>query len=242
METFISHIVFTNVDLPLLGLPITDTVALFMEVLYSKCSSLSISQMKHLGYIWNMEEEKKTKSVDPSLSDKLLKTRCVMISGEINKDLSDDFAQRMLVLDSESQDPITVYINSPGGDVDSGFAIYDMIRFVRSEVTVVGMGLVASAAALIYLSVPKERRVAFPNSTYLIHQPLSQLKGTAIEIDIYAKKLGELRIKLDKVIADAVGKSVEDVSKDTERDHWLSAEEAAAYGIVGRIVTNKCDL
>ncbi len=242
METFISHIVFTNVDLPLLGLPITDTVALFMEVLYSKCSSLSISQMKHLGYIWNMEEEKKTKSVDPSLSDKLLKTRCVMISGEINKDLSDDFAQRMLVLDSESQDPITVYINSPGGDVDSGFAIYDMIRFVRSEVTVVGMGLVASAAALIYLSVPKERRVAFPNSTYLIHQPLSQLKGTAIEIDIYAKKLGELRIKLDKVIADAVGKSVEDVSKDTERDHWLSAEEAEAYGIVGRIITNKCDL
>ena len=242
METFISHIVFTNVDLPLLGLPITDTVALFMEVLYSKCSSLSISQMKHLGYIWNMEEEKKTKSVDPSLSDKLLKTSCVMISGEINKDLSDDFAQRMLVLDSESQDPITVYINSPGGDVDSGFAIYDMIRFVRSEVTVVGMGLVASAAALIYLSVPKERRVAFPNSTYLIHQPLSQLKGTAIEIDIYAKKLGELRIKLDKVIADAVGKSVEDVSKDTERDHWLSAEEAEAYGIVGRIITNKCDL
>ena len=198
--------------------------------------------MKHLGYIWNMEEEKKTKSVDPSLSDKLLKTRCVMISGEINKDLSDDFAQRMLVLDSESQDPITVYINSPGGDVDSGFAIYDMIRFVRSEVTVVGMGLVASAAALIYLSVPKERRVAFPNSTYLIHQPLSQLKGTAIEIDIYAKKLGELRIKLDKVIADAVGRSVEDVSKDTERDHWLSAEEAEAYGIVGRIITNKCDL
>ena len=198
--------------------------------------------MKHLGYIWNMEEEKKTKSVDPSLSDKLLRTRCVMISGEINKDLSDDFAQRMLVLDSESQDPITVYINSPGGDVDSGFAIYDMIRFVRSEVTVVGMGLVASAAALIYLSVPKERRVAFPNSTYLIHQPLSQLKGTAIEIDIYAKKLGELRIKLDKVIADAVGKSVEDVSKDTERDPWLSAEEAEAYGIVGRIITNKCDL
>ena len=84
--------------------------------------------------------------------------------------------------------------------------------------------------------------MAFPNSTYLIHQPLSQLKGTAIELDIYAKKLGELRIKLDKVIADAVGKSVEDVSKDTERDHWLSAEEAEAYGIVGRIITNKCDL
>ena len=186
-----------------------------------------------------MEEEKKPKTQDPSLSERLLKTRSIMISGEINKDAADDFAQRMLVLDAESQDPITVYINSPGGDVDSGFAIYDMIRFVSSPVTVVGMGLVASAAALIYLSVDKERRVAFPNSTYLIHQPLSQLKGTAVEIDIYARKLGELRKKLDAVIASAVGKSVEEVSSDTERDHWLSADEALAYGIVGRIVENK---
>ena len=192
-----------------------------------------------MGYILDMEEEKKPKTQDPSLSERLLKTRSIMISGEINKDAADDFAQRMLVLDAESQDPITVYINSPGGDVDSGFAIYDMIRFVSSPVTVVGMGLVASAAALIYLSVDKERRVAFPNSTYLIHQPLSQLKGTAVEIDIYARKLGELRKKLDAVIASAVGKSVEEVSSDTERDHWLSADEALAYGIVGRIVENK---
>ena len=188
------------------------------------------------------EEKKNTGAANPALDDKLMKTRSVMLTGEITKESADQVVRQLLVLDSESDEPITVYINSPGGDVDAGFAIYDMIRFVRSEVTVVGMGLVASAAALIYLSVPKERRVAFPNSTYLIHQPLSQLKGTAIEIDIYAKKLGELRIKLDKVIADAVGKSVEDVSKDTERDHWLSAEEAEAYGIVGRIITNKCDL
>ncbi|MBS7378700.1 MAG: ATP-dependent Clp protease proteolytic subunit, partial [Sphaerochaetaceae bacterium] len=138
-----------------------------------------------------MEEEKKNKTQDVGLSEKLMKTRSVMISGEINKDAADDFAQRMLVLDSLSQDPIYVYINSPGGDVDSGFAIYDMIRYVESPVTVVGMGPVASAAALIYLSVPSERRLALPNSTYLIHQPLSQLKGTAIEIDIYARKLEE---------------------------------------------------
>lgn len=189
-----------------------------------------------------MDEEKNTKMPDAALQEKLLKTRSVMISGEINKDAADSFAEKMLVLDAESKEPIIVYINSPGGDVDSGFAIYDMIRYVESPVTVVGMGLVASAAALIYLSVPKERRVAFPNSTYLIHQPLSQLKGTAIEIDIYAKKLGELRKKLDKVIADAVGKIVDDVSLDTERDHWLSAEEAKAYGLVGRIITSKSQL
>ena len=189
-----------------------------------------------------MEEEKKNKTQDVGLSEKLMKTRSVMISGEINKDAADDFAQRMLVLDSLSQDPIYVYINSPGGDVDSGFAIYDMIRYVESPVTVVGMGLVASAAALIYLSVPSERRLALPNSTYLIHQPLSQLKGTAIEIDIYARKLEELRKKLDRVIAEATGKDSDEVRNDTERDHWLSAEEAKAYGLVGRIVENRSEI
>ena len=187
-------------------------------------------------------EEKKTAAPDPSLGEKLLKTRSVMISGEINKDLSNDFAQRMLVLDSESSDPITVYINSPGGDVDSGFAIYDMIRFVNSPVKVVGIGLVASAAALIYLSVPVERRFAFPNSTYLIHQPLSELQGVAVDVDIYAKKIGELRAKLDKVIAEATGQSLDKVRSDTERDCWLSSEEAVSYGIVGRIVSSKSEL
>lgn len=193
-----------------------------------------------MSYYLVMDEEKKTVA-DSSLLDKLMKTRSVMISGEINKDRADDFAQRMLVLDSENNDPITVYINSPGGDVDSGFAIYDMIRFVKSPVTVVGMGLVASAAALIYLAVDKEKRFAFPNSTYLIHQPLSQLKGTAIDLDIYAKKLETLRYKLDSIIAKSTGRSVESVSNDTERDYWLTAEEALEYGIVGKIVENRRD-
>ena len=182
------------------------------------------------------------KPIDPTLLDKLMKTRSVMLSGEINKDTANDFAVRMLVLDSESNDPITVYINSPGGDVDSGFAIYDTIRFVSSPVTLVGMGLVASAAALIFLAVDKEKRVAFENSTYLIHQPLSQLKGTAIDLNIYAGKMEELRKKLDSVIAEATGKTLEEVSRDTERDHWLTAEEAKAYGLVGRIIRKKTEI
>lgn len=185
-----------------------------------------------------MDEEKKQKEKDPSLLDKLMGTRSILLSGEINKDTADDFATRILILDSLSNDEIKIYINSPGGDVDSGFAIYDMIRFVKSPVTVIGMGLVASAAALIYLAVPKEKRFALPNSTYLIHQPLSELKGTAIDLEIYAVKLEELRKKLDGVIAEAVGKKVDDVSLDTERDHWLSAEEALKYGLVGKIIKN----
>lgn len=189
-----------------------------------------------------MENDKKEYKPDPSLSDRLLKNRTILISGEINKDKADEFTRQILVLDSESSDPIYVYINSPGGDVDSGFAIYDMARFVSSPVTMIGMGLVASAAALIYLAVPAERRLALPDSTYLIHQPLSQLKGVAIDVAIYADKIAALRKKLDKVIADACVKTVEDVAKDTERDCWLTAEEARSYGLVSRIVTTKAEI
>ena len=189
-----------------------------------------------------MENDKKEYKPDPSLSEKKKKNRTILISGEINKDKADEFTRQILVLDSESSDPIYVYINSPGGDVDSGFAIYDMARFVSSPVTMIGMGLVASAAALIYLAVPAERRLALPDSTYLIHQPLSQLKGVAIDVAIYADKIAALRKKLDKVIADACGKTVEDVAKDTERDCWLTAEEARSYGLVSRIVTTKAEI
>ena len=189
-----------------------------------------------------MENDKNEYRPDPGLNDRLLKTRTVLISGEINKDRADEFARQMLVLDSESDDPIYVYINSPGGDVDSGFAIYDMIRFVSSPVTVIGMGLVASAAALIFLSVPKERRIGFPNSTYLIHHQLSQLKGVAIDVSNYDDKIEALRHKLDKVIADATGKDVSEVEKDTERDCWMSAEEALSYGMLSRIVNSKSEI
>ncbi len=189
-----------------------------------------------------MENENKEKALDMGLNDKLMKTRSLMISGEINKDSADQFAKEILVLDSLSNDEIVVYINSPGGDVDAGFAIYDMIRFVSSPVKIVGMGLVASAAALIYLSVPVERRFALPNSTYLIHQPLSQMKGVAIDVSIYADKIAQLRVKLDQLIADATGNTLEKVSQDTERDCWMTAEEAKAYSLVGKIITNKKDL
>lgn len=189
-----------------------------------------------------MENEKKAYAPDPSITDKLLKTRTVLLSGEISQDKADEICRQLLVLDSESQDPVYVYINSPGGDVDSGFAIYDMIRFISSPVTVIGMGLVASAAALIFLSVPLERRVGFADSTYLIHQPLSKLRGVAIDVSSYAEKISKLRKKLDQLIADATGKTCEEVEKDTERDHWMSAEEAISYGIVSRIVTSKADI
>ena len=191
--------------------------------------------------LYGMEEEKK-ENKGQEYADRLLKTRSILISGEINKDQADSFTKQMLILDSESNDPIYVYINSPGGDVYSGFAIHDMIRYVSSPVFVIGEGLVASAAALIYLSADNDKRLAFPHSTYLIHQPLSQMKGVASDMAIQAEKMEELRNALDKLIADATGKSVDEVKKDTERDCWLSASEALEYGIVDRIIVKKSEI
>ena len=188
------------------------------------------------------EEKKNTGAANPALDDKLMKTRSVMLTGEITKESADQVVRQLLVLDSESDEPITVYINSPGGDVDAGFAIYDMVRFISAPVTMVGIGLVASAASLVLLAVPAERRVGFANSSYLIHQPLSKMQGVAADVLIHASVIERLRAKLDGIIAEATGKSAAEVSADTERDHWLFADEALSYGLISRIVKSKSEL
>ena len=183
-----------------------------------------------------LEEEKENTTMKPQADDRLLKTRSIILSGELNKDSADKVIRDLLVLDSESKKPVKIYINSPGGDVDAGYAIYDMIRFVSSPVTLIGTGLVASAAALILLAVPAERRVGLPNSSYLIHQPLSKMRGNATEIEIHALQLEKIKAKINKVISDATGKSMAQVEKDTDRDHWLNAQEALEYGLISRVV------
>ena len=187
------------------------------------------------------DKEKNAKQESP-VNEKLLKTRSILLSGEINKDSADKLIKDLLVLESESNEPVKLYINSPGGDVDAGYAIYDMIRFVKCPVIIIGMGLVASAAALVLLAVPAERRVGLPNSSYLIHQPLSQMRGNATEIEIHAMQLEKIKTKINKVISEATGKSLEQVAKDTDRDHWLNAEEALEYGLISKTVTSRDQL
>lgn len=190
------------------------------------------------------DKENKTeqKQENPGQYDRLLKTRSLFLSGEVNKDSADRLIKDLIVLESESNDPVRIFINSPGGDVDAGFAIYDMIRFVSCPVTMVGMGLVASAAALILLAVPADRRVGLPNSSYLIHQPLSQMRGNATEIEIHAQQLEKMKAKLNKIIADATGADLEKVTVDTDRDHWLDADQALEYGLISRIVPDRASL
>ncbi|MCP4159987.1 MAG: ATP-dependent Clp protease proteolytic subunit, partial [Deltaproteobacteria bacterium] len=139
-------------------------------------------------------------------------------------------------------EPIKVFIDSPGGDADAGFAIFDMMRFIKPLVYTIGMGLVASAGALILLASPKERRLAFTNSHYMIHQPLSGIRGVATEIEIHANELEKLRVKLNQLISEETGKDIEQVSKDTDRDYWMNGVEALDYGLVSKIVEKRSDM
>jgi ATP-dependent Clp protease protease subunit len=189
------------------------------------------------------EEEKKTPKAPDPFSERFLKTRQIILTGEIKKELADEIARQLLILDSEDDKaPIYMYIDSPGGDVDAGFAIYDIIRFVKAPVYLIGMGLIASAATLILLSVPKEKRVGLPNSRYLIHQPLGGMRGVATDIEIYAKDMEKIRAKINKIIAEGTGTPLEQVTKDTDRDYWLDADEAVKYGLISSIISTKSEL
>jgi ATP-dependent Clp protease protease subunit len=187
------------------------------------------------------ELENEYRTPDP-LVVKMLKTRTILLSGEINKDLAERTIRQLLLLEAENGEPVRVFIDSPGGDADAGFAIFDMIRFIRPPVWTVGMGLVASAAAIIQLAAPKERRVGLPNSHYLIHQPLSGIRGVATDIEIHARELEKLRAKINSLISDETGKELSQVEKDTDRDFWMTAEEAADYGLISKIIQNRGEL
>src|SRR5574344_822062 len=178
---------------------------------------------------------------DP-LAEKFLKTRQILLSGEINEDLAEKIVRQLLILEADSDKPIYIYIDSPGGDVDAGFAIFDTIRFINAPVYTVGMGLVASAASLILLASPKERRMGLPNSHYLIHQPSSGMKGVATDIEIHAAELAKTRAKLNEIISKETGKSIDQVAKDTDRDYWLNADESVKYGLISKVVSKRSEL
>jgi ATP-dependent Clp protease protease subunit len=188
----------------------------------------------------NTEKEEKTDERD-AVFQKLLKTRTLLVSGEVNKSLAEKTIRALLLLEADGEGPIKVFIDSPGGDVDAGYAIIDMMKFVKPEVWTVGMGLVASAGALILLGAPREHRVGLPHSHYLIHQPLSGLRGVATDIEIHARELEKVRERINRFIAEETGKPQEQVVQDTDRDFWMNAEEARDYGLVSRIVTHRAE-
>ncbi|MCL2801254.1 MAG: ATP-dependent Clp protease proteolytic subunit [Treponema sp.] len=187
-------------------------------------------------------KEKDNSPFTKQLSARMLKTRTILISGQINKKLAEKTIRQLLLMEDINEDPIHIFIDSPGGDADAGYAIFDMIRFVKPKVWTIGMGLVASAAAIIQLASPKELRVGLPNSHYLIHQPLSGIRGVATDIEIHAKELEKLREKINQLIAEETGNNVTQVEKDTDRDYWMTAAEAAKYGLINRVITGRDEI
>ncbi|MCI6664378.1 MAG: ATP-dependent Clp protease proteolytic subunit [Treponema sp.] len=188
------------------------------------------------------KEPKAQESTSEVMNTKFLKTRQILLSGEVNKALAEKIVRQLLVMEADSDEPIRIYIDSPGGDVDAGYAIFDMIRFVKAPVYCIGMGLVASAGALILLAADKSRRIGLPNSHYLIHQPLSGIKGVATDIEIHAQELEKTKAKINDLIAQETGKPLEQVAKDTDRDYWLSATEAMEYGLISKVVSKREEL
>ncbi len=193
----------------------------------------------------NAAEDKPVKAdakVDKLEEQLAFKSRFVLVFGEIDDKLAHATCRRLLALSEESEAPITMLISSPGGHVESGDAIFDLIRFVRAPVTTVGSGWVASAGAHIFLAPPKERRLCLPNTRFMIHQPAGGAGGQATDIAIQAKEIIKVRERLARVVATQTGQPYEKVAADMERDYWMSAEEAIAYGIVSRVIERQKDL
>ncbi|MFN4127783.1 ATP-dependent Clp protease proteolytic subunit [Pannonibacter indicus] len=189
------------------------------------------------------DEDEKTRTPQSVQVDKhLFDARTVLITGPITQELARDVCARLLALAQVSSDPITVIVSSPGGHVESGDMIHDTIRFIRPQVRILGMGWVASAGALIYVSVPKERRYCTKNTRFLLHQPSGGAGGMATDIEIQAREIIKMRDRLNQIFADATGQPIERIEKDTDRDYWMSPEEGIAYGLVGKVVSSADEL
>ena len=180
---------------------------------------------------------------DGSLAEQLaFKSRFVMVFGEIDDRMARLTCERLIALSQESDAPIQMLISSPGGHVESGDAIHDMIRFVRAPVTTIGSGWVASAGTHIFLAAPKERRVCLPNTRFMIHQPSGGAGGRASDIAIQAQEIIKMRERIARVIAKETGQKLERVLIDIDRDHWMSPAEAIDYGLVSRVIERQADL
>lgn len=212
-----------------------------------------IEQARRASYQFRMddddpdEDEEEKKEEQPGkesvvMLDLLRKERTLIISEPITPRLTQRLMSQLLWLDSISTDRIRLFINTPGGSADDGFALYDVLRFIRAPVINICMGLNASAGTLVLLGAPKERRLALPNARIMIHQPSGGGRGRATDIEITADEILKLRQRANEVIAEETGKTVERVERDTDRDYWMSAEEAREYGLVSRVIRSMRDI
>lgn len=182
-------------------------------------------------------KEEKDKEGNPAfIQQHLFDSRTVFVTGGINDKLAHSVCAQLVALAQASNDPINVFVSSPGGHVESGDMIHDMIKFIKPKVRIIGTGWVASAGALIYVSVPVEDRYCLPNTRFLLHQPSGGTGGQASDIAIQAEEILKMRERLNQIFVDATGQKKAQIEKDTDRDFWLPAKDAKKYGLVGSII------
>ncbi len=189
-------------------------------------------------FTYQEEKGEKTAAPDNVLSQKLLDSRSIIISGEVDQELAQKVTAQLLILQELGDAPVKLFLNSQGGHVEAGDTIHDMIRFVRPPVIIIGTGWVASAGVTIYLAVPRERRLALPNTRFMIHQPAGGVRGSSTDIAIEANEIIRTRARINEMISRATGQPLERVERDTDRNYWMSVDEAMDYGLVGAKVSS----
>lgn len=188
------------------------------------------------------DDNAKPQAIGRKLEDALSESRYVLITGEINDKVARDATSRLLALSQISDDPINIIISSPGGHVESGDMIHDVIRFIKPEVRAIGSGWVASAGALIYVGAPVKQRFCLPNTRFLLHEPRGGVGGQASDVEIQANEIRKMRERFYGIFAEATGQTIERVQRDMERDFWLNTEEAKEYGLLGKVISSVDEL
>ena len=190
----------------------------------------------------SLSDEAGAQAREEGLAARMLETRTVLVAGQVDEKLAERVISQLLILNAVNHDPIRLVITSQGGHVDSGFAIHDMLRFIESPVTTIGAGWVASIAVPILFGAPKEHRFSLPHTRFLLHQPTGGAGGQASDIRIEAEEILKVRERLNRLIADETGQDFERVDKDSDRNFWMDAERAQAYGLVSQIVTRATEI
>ncbi|XBS68497.1 ATP-dependent Clp protease proteolytic subunit [Acerihabitans sp. KWT182] len=188
------------------------------------------------------DKEKDPSAISAFALNKLLDARSLIISGEINQALTEKVVSQLLILQELNDKPIKIFLNSQGGHVEAADTIHDIIKFIKPEVQIIGTGWVASAGITIFLAADRKNRFSLPNTRFMIHQPLGGVQGQATDIEIEAKEILRMLDRVNRLISDATGQPLEKVQKDTDRNFWLTAEQALDYGIVGQIISSHSDL
>ena len=173
---------------------------------------------------------------DDVVKSRFFKSRTVIVAGEINHTLAEKTVKHLIALSEDSDDPINMFISSPGGHVELGDMVHDMIRFIRPKVRTIGSGWVASAGALIYVGAQKENRYCFPNTRFLLHQPSGGIGGQASDMEIQAEQIRQMRARFDHLFSEATGQSKAQIAQDTQRDFWLTTDAAIRYGLVHKVI------